>query len=150
MTTAERLPPWPDRLLRSSSEEETARAGEELGALLAPGDIVCLSGPLGCGKTVFVKGMARALGVTERVTSPSFIIAQEYDGRVRLTHLDLYRVGGRGEIEDLGFRDMLDSGGVLAVEWGERAGPLLPTGRTDVVFTIRPDGSREIRIEEHR
>jgi tRNA threonylcarbamoyladenosine biosynthesis protein TsaE len=150
MKTEEKLQRPRNASLRSTSEEETDRAGQGLGAGLVAGDVVCLSGPLGCGKTIFVKGLARALGVTERVTSPSFIIAQEYEGLIPLTHLDLYRLAGWQELEELGFRDMLSSRSVLAVEWGERAGPLLPARRVDVTFALLEDGSREIRIEEHR
>lgn len=150
MERTDHLPPARSESLRSTSEAGTELAGHRVGLGLAPGDVVCLSGPLGCGKTVFVKGLARALGVQERVTSPSFIIAQEYVGRIPLTHLDLYRLAGWQELEEVGFRDILASQSVLAVEWGERAGPLLPARRIDVAIAIRDDGSRDIRIEEHR
>lgn len=133
---------------RAASEQDTAAAGFALGSHLSAGDVVSLSGPLGCGKTVFVRGMARALSIEETITSPSFVIVQEYEGRLPLYHLDLYRLAGHAELEDLGFREMLSSEAVVAIEWGEKAGPLLPARRTDVVFTIAGDGSREIRVEE--
>jgi tRNA threonylcarbamoyladenosine biosynthesis protein TsaE len=134
----------PTRTIRSECEADTEAAGFSLGSTLAPGDLVSLTGPLGCGKSVFVRGIARSLGIEETVTSASFVIAEEYAGRLPLTHLDLYRLSSPAELEDLGFRDMLDSGAVLAVEWGEKAGPLLPPRRIEVAFSILVTGAREI------
>jgi tRNA threonylcarbamoyladenosine biosynthesis protein TsaE len=107
----------------SSSPEETERAGAALAAVLAPGDVVLVSGELGAGKTTFVRGAARALGVTEPVTSPTFVVGHLYEApRARVAHLDLYRLGGLDD-EDPGLLDpYFGSDVVTFVEWPERAG----------------------------
>ena len=130
------------------SPQETEEAGERLGELLGPGSVVSLTGPLGCGKTVFVKGMARSLGVSESVTSPTFLIIQEYTGRIPFFHMDLYRLRSATELEDVGLRDYLSSGGVAAIEWGEKAASVLPASRWEVHFEILADGGRSILIRE--
>jgi tRNA threonylcarbamoyladenosine biosynthesis protein TsaE len=107
----------------SSSPEETERAGAALAAVLAPGDVVLVSGELGAGKTTFVRGAARALGVTEPVTSPTFVVGHLYEApRGRVAHLDLYRLGGLDD-EDPGLLDPYFGPDVVTfVEWPERAG----------------------------
>jgi tRNA threonylcarbamoyladenosine biosynthesis protein TsaE len=107
----------------SASPEETERAGAALAAVLAPGDVVLVSGELGAGKTTFVRGAARALGVTEPVTSPTFVVGRLYEApRGRVAHLDLYRLGGLDD-EDPGLLDpYFGSDVVTFVEWPERAG----------------------------
>lgn len=105
----------------TASEAETERAGEDLGRRLSPGSVLLLYGELGAGKTAFVRGLARGLGGSpDEVSSPTFTIVQEYDGaRARLYHVDLYRLSP-AEVEDLGLDDLIDSGGVVAIEWAER------------------------------
>lgn len=124
-------PGAPRRILTRSADQTTA-AGEDLGSRLAPGDVVVLTGSLGSGKTVFVGGLARGLGIDPRgVRSPSFTIVTEYGpGRrgIRLVHVDLYRIAHDGEIEDLGLFDYVSQGCVLAVEWGERLPAALVAG----------------------
>ena len=106
----------------SNSVEETERLGAELAARLPAGSIVAFIGDLGAGKTAFVRGMARGLGITERVTSPTFTIVNEYEGGSRpLFHFDLYRLGDADELFDIGWEDYLARGGICAVEWSERA-----------------------------
>ncbi len=107
----------------SASPEATERAGASLAAALAPGDVVLVSGELGAGKTTFVRGAARALGVTEPVTSPTFVVGHLYDApQVRVAHVDLYRLGGLDD-EDPGLLDpYFGSDLVTFVEWPERAG----------------------------
>ena len=102
----------------TASPEETERLGEALAPSLAPGDVILLDGPLGAGKTRLVAGLARGLGCRSRVRSPSFTLVNEYEGRLPLVHLDLYRLAGP-EAEELGLDERLERG-VLAVEWGER------------------------------
>ncbi|MEP6916236.1 MAG: tRNA (adenosine(37)-N6)-threonylcarbamoyltransferase complex ATPase subunit type 1 TsaE [Acidobacteriota bacterium] len=104
----------------TASEEETTQAGERLAADLRPGDVVLLDGDLGAGKTAFVRGLARGLGADgEDVSSPTFTLVQEYRGRVRLHHVDLYRLEPR-EIADLGLDELTSGDGIVAIEWSER------------------------------
>jgi tRNA threonylcarbamoyladenosine biosynthesis protein TsaE len=98
---------------------ETEAAGERFGACLASGDLILLEGPLGAGKTTFVRGVARGCGSEALVTSPTFQLVRLYPGRVQLAHVDLYRLGSDAELADLGLEELLDQGAVV-VEWGER------------------------------
>ena len=134
---------------RSRGVEETEALGERLGARLSPGDVVACRGDLGAGKTAFTRGLARGLGCTGRVTSPTFTIVNEHQGRVPLFHFDWYRLGGEEELFDIGWEEYLARGGVCAVEWSERAPEALPEGT--VTVTIRRDeedeDQRQIAIE---
>ena len=104
----------------SNSAQETEALGERLAARLRPGDVIAYTGDLGAGKTAFTRGLARGLGVTERVTSPTFTIVNEYEGgRLPLFHFDLYRMDSPEELFDIGWEDYLARGGVCAVEWSE-------------------------------
>ena len=100
----------------SHSETETEAAGEALAARLKAGDVVAYRGDLGAGKTAFTRGLARGLGCTGRVSSPTFTIVNEHEGRLPLFHFDLYRLGDGEELFDIGWEDYLDRGGVCAVE----------------------------------
>jgi tRNA threonylcarbamoyladenosine biosynthesis protein TsaE len=122
--------------------EETERLGAALAAHLEPGDVLLLSGPLGSGKTRFVAGLARGLGVTGRVRSPSFTLLNEYGGRLRLHHLDLYRLSGP-EAEGLGIEELVDDG-VLAVEWGEKLPAGLREGALTLLFEILSENERAV------
>jgi tRNA threonylcarbamoyladenosine biosynthesis protein TsaE len=131
-----------------ASSEQTVAAGERLGARLAPGSVVLLIGPLGAGKTTFAKGVARGLGVTDQIISPTYTIVSEYQGRMPLHHVDLYRIEGREQIENLGLDDFLWGEGASLVEWGEKieAEVFLPHLR--VTLRITADGGRDIAVEE--
>ena len=111
---------------RTTSAEATREVAAALEPLLRPGDVVLLSGDLGAGKTVFTQGLAAALGVTEQVTSPTFTLAQSFQGRIRLHHLDVYRLDSLGEVLDLDLPELLDDDAVVCVEWGEVIIPELP------------------------
>ncbi len=117
---------------------ETEAVGAALAPLLGVGDLVVLNGELGSGKTTFTKGLARGLGVTQRVTSPTFTIVQEYDGRVPVAHVDVYRLERIQELHDFGFEELLESG-VTIVEWGEAISPVLPFDRIDVRLAMLDD-----------
>ena len=104
----------------------TQRAAQALAALLEPRDLVVLSGDLGAGKTAFVQALARALGITAPVTSPTYAIARVYEGPVRLHHLDVYRLGDADELMDLDLPAMVEEEAVTLIEWGERFGDDLP------------------------
>ena len=102
------------------SPEETERLAEKVAALLAPGDVIAYFGGLGAGKTAFTRGIARGLGITESVTSPTYTIVNEYlSGRLPLFHFDMYRLGSADDLFDIGWEDYLERGGVCAVEWSE-------------------------------
>ena len=109
--------------LETNTPEETQEVGRRLGAAINGPLVITLAGDLGSGKTCFTRGLARGLGVDERypVTSPTYTIVNEYPGRLPLFHLDLYRLGSCDELEEIGSRDMLQEGGVIVVEWPERA-----------------------------
>jgi tRNA threonylcarbamoyladenosine biosynthesis protein TsaE len=114
-----------------------------LAELLAPGDVVSLTGDLGAGKTTFVQGAARGLGVTEQVSSPTFVLVREYRGDVPVCHIDVYRLDRLQEVIDLGFEDLLDPGSVIFVEWGDAIEPLLPDEHLRVELrTEEGDGRR--------
>lgn len=116
-------PGEPDRVYITVTEEETRVLGERLSSLLHPGDIVLISGELGTGKTRLVQGIARGLGITGPVTSPTFSLVKEYYGRLPLYHVDLYRLAPR-DLPALGLEEYLLDGGVICIEWGERAAGL--------------------------
>ncbi len=106
--------------------DETRTVGAGLAELLVPGDVISLTGDLGAGKTTFVQGAARGLGVGEQVVSPTFVLVREYRGEVPVYHLDVYRLDRLQEVIDLGFEDLLDPSGVIFVEWGDAIDALLP------------------------
>lgn len=116
----------------SHSPEETEHIGEMLGKRLSGGTVLALRGGLGMGKTAFTRGLARGLGYTGRVTSPTFTIVNEYDGATPLFHFDLYRLDGEDDLFDIGWDDYLARGGVCAVEWSERIDSALPPGTLTV------------------
>ena len=129
---------------RTESEGETMAVGRELGRRLAAGAVVMLEGPLGAGKTAFVRGLAQGLGCDpDDVSSPTFTIVQEYHGAVTLQHVDLYRLSP-AEVDDLALEDLLD-GAVMAVEWPDRWRSA-PTDVTRIRFEIVGPSSRQIAI----
>ncbi|WP_276857887.1 tRNA (adenosine(37)-N6)-threonylcarbamoyltransferase complex ATPase subunit type 1 TsaE [Intestinimonas timonensis] len=110
----------------TNSPSETEALGESLAGQLEPGTVIAFTGDLGAGKTAFVRGLARGLGVQERVTSPTFTIVNEYEGgRLPLFHFDMYRLGSADELFDIGWEDYLARGGVCAVEWSENVSDAL-------------------------
>ena len=132
---------------RSTSPEETERIAAELGARLEAGDVVTVSGELGSGKTTFVRGACRGLGVEGPVTSPTYTIGHRYHGRVDVSHLDLYRFEGVSAAEWGDLEPYFD-GAVCFVEWPEAAGDDLPVPRFRVRLTHLGPAERGIEIEE--
>jgi len=131
----------------TGSPGETAALGRALGGLLRGGDLVCLYGELGAGKTTFVQGLARGLGVAEEyITSPSFSLVNEYRGDINLYHIDLYRLRGPQDLEDIGFTEYPGEG-VAAVEWPERAEGLLPEERLEVRMSYAGEARREVEMK---
>lgn len=127
---------------RTHSESETETVGEALAATLSPGTVIAFTGDLGAGKTAFTRGLARGLGIGERVTSPTFTIVNEYEGgRLPLFHFDMYRLESSEELFDIGWEDYLRRGGVCAVEWSEKvADALVGALRVDI---RRGEGERD-------
>ncbi|OHD74651.1 MAG: tRNA (adenosine(37)-N6)-threonylcarbamoyltransferase complex ATPase subunit type 1 TsaE [Spirochaetes bacterium RBG_13_68_11] len=135
-------------MLSSASAEATRAIGERIGAALAPGTVVLLRGPLGAGKTVLAKGIARGLGVEDEIISPTYTIVADYPGRIPLAHVDLYRVEGAAEIAGLGLDDLLAGPSVTVVEWGEKLEPtLLGREAVRVTISLEADGGRRIVVE---
>ena len=122
------------------SAEETFRLGEMTGGKLKPGTVVCLDGDLGVGKTVFVKGVAKGLGIKEPVVSPTFTILQEYkEGSIPLYHFDVYRIEDPEEMYEIGFDDYLYGDGVCLIEWAKRVTELLPDGVLRITIAKDPE-----------
>jgi tRNA threonylcarbamoyladenosine biosynthesis protein TsaE len=132
----------------TASVEETRELAAALAALAQPGDVVALAGDLGAGKTAFVQGFGRGLGVAERITSPTFTLVHVYEGRMPVHHLDVYRLEQLSEALDLGLAEMLDEGGVVLVEWGDAITPLLPHDHLEVHLTFGAgDDDRVLELE---
>ena len=130
----------------TTSPDETRILGACLAPTLVPGDVISLSGDLGAGKTVFVQGLATALGVEAPVTSPTFTIVHEYEGRYPVTHMDVYRLDSFQEVLDLGFEELLDPGAILIVEWGEAVTPLFPRSYLEVEITQADGADRRLFV----
>lgn len=135
---------------RSNGVDRTIKLGRQIGGLLRPGELVCLDGGLGAGKTHLVKGIALGLGVPPDVVvaSPTFVLMREYPGRHRLLHCDWYRLGGQDEVESLGLDESLADGAVVVVEWGGRFPDAAPSARATWFIVMEESGpeSRIIRI----
>jgi tRNA threonylcarbamoyladenosine biosynthesis protein TsaE len=140
--------PRPKKLtLTSRSSEETQRLGGLLAPLLVPGDVLVMSGDLGAGKTTFVQGLAKGLGIVERVTSPTFVLMKEYQGgRFPLMHLDVYRLGKVQEVIDLGIDEYFDPSYVVVVEWGDKVEPLLPQDHLTIELVHEGGDLRNITL----
>jgi len=135
-----------ERIVTTHDAAETRALGARLAAVARPADLVCLVGDLGAGKTQVAKGFAVGLGITDIVTSPTFVLMTEYDGRVRLFHLDLYRLDDAADALAGGLLDERQREGVVLVEWAERLGRALPVARLDVVIEGTGDEPRRIAL----
>ena len=130
----------------TESAEQTLGLGEKIGSFLRPGDIIALQGTLAAGKTTITKGIARALGITEDITSPTFTLISVYEGRVPLYHMDVYRLEGSADFSDLGAEEMLYGSGVCVIEWSEKIMDELPS-RTIVIKLSTENEKRTVTIE---
>lgn len=130
----------------SHSPGETERFAAKFAALLGPGDVVAFIGGLGAGKTAFVRGMAAAMAPDAEVSSPTFALVNEYDGRIPLWHFDMYRITSVEDVYSTGFFDYLEMGGVLAVEWSENITPALPEETVFVTIERLSDTERKITV----
>jgi tRNA threonylcarbamoyladenosine biosynthesis protein TsaE len=137
---------------RCTGDTDTQRAGEDFAKVLRSGDIVLLSGPLGAGKTTFTKGVAKGLGVSERVTSPTFTMVREHEchndrGIVTLQHCDVYRVSSLAEILDLDLGELAEESAVVLIEWGELAESLFGREVLRVEIGVGDDDVRTLRVD---
>ena len=133
-----------ERVVVTRDAEQTRALAARLATVARPGDLLCLVGELGAGKTQFAKGFAVGLGITDTVSSPTFVLMSEYTGRLPLFHLDLYRIDDAADALAGGLLDERQSEGVTIVEWAERLGPALPRARLDVVIDGTGDEPRRI------
>jgi len=124
---------------RTTSAESTRALGVAVANVVEQHDLLLLSGELGSGKTTFAQGFAEGLGISEQVTSPTFVLLRSYEGRLRLHHVDVYRLENLREVIDIGLLELLDEGGVALIEWGELAAPALPRDLLEVRFTLDVD-----------
>lgn len=134
---------------RTYSDVATQAAGCALAGVVAPDDVVLLTGDLGAGKTALTKGLATGLGVAEPVTSPTFNILLVHKGSLELNHIDLYRLEHPDQLEDIDYRGTLESGGVTVVEWGDRFVEAAPADHILVSIAIEGDADRAFRVEGH-
>ena len=134
------------QIFETHSPEETEDVGRRLAETVSPGDIVCLNGELGAGKTVFVKGFAKGLGVEEPVVSPTFTIVQEYrEGRLPLYHFDVYRIEDPEEMEEVGLDEYFYGGGVSVVEWAGLIAEMIPDTAKKILIERIPGADTEAR-----
>lgn len=139
-------------MMDSFSSRETFQIGMELGSKAGPGDVYCLEGDLGVGKTVFTQGFAVGLGIEDPVQSPTFTIVQEYeDGRLPFYHFDVYRIGDVEEMDEIGYEDYIYGQGVSLIEWADLIKEILPEHFTKITISKKLEWGfdyREIKIEE--
>lgn len=133
----------------SASPEETRAAGRRLGETLGPGDVVALTGELGAGKTCFIQGLVSGLGVTVQATSPTFVLVNEYRGRLPVHHVDAYRTSSLTELMELGLLELFDGDGVTVVEWADKLEPLLPARAIRVRLEGLGAEPRRLTIRRH-
>ncbi|MBC8535231.1 tRNA (adenosine(37)-N6)-threonylcarbamoyltransferase complex ATPase subunit type 1 TsaE [Feifania hominis] len=138
------------RVYQTESREQTVAAGRDFARVLRRGDIVAFSGDLGAGKTAFCEGIASLLCPGAEVSSPTFVIVQEYEGNIPIFHFDLYRIGSFDELYNIGFFDYLERGGVCLIEWSENIPELLDEPHYAVDIRVTGAGSRSITITEKR
>jgi tRNA threonylcarbamoyladenosine biosynthesis protein TsaE len=129
---------------RTEAVDDTRSLAAALAELVRPDDVVLLVGDLGAGKTAFAQGFAAGLGVSEQVTSPTFTLARSYEGRLRMNHLDVYRLEHVNEADDLGIAEIVDGGGVTLIEWGDAVLSALPADYLEVRLHIVDDDVREV------
>lgn len=135
-----------DRTVTCRTAEDMENLGREIGDTCRSGSVISLRGSLGAGKTVFAKGVARSLGIQEAIVSPTFTLVQEYDGRLPMYHMDLYRITSEEDFQMIGGEDMLYSDGVCLVEWSEIINSILPMRTLFVEIKVNEDQSRTVHL----
>jgi len=137
-----------ENFIISKNEEQTRKLGEWIGQKLKAGQIILLTGELGSGKTVMVKGIGRALGIEEKkITSPSYTLINEYQGDSPLYHMDLYRLNSADELYDIGFEEYFKKRGIIVIEWPEIADEVFPSDYLKLKFEILNINKRKILVE---
>lgn len=138
-----------EKVFRTESPDETQTLGEKLGNRLKPGDVIALIGDLGTGKTCLTQGIARGVGIAQNevVSSPSYILINEYNGNIPIFHIDLYRLETAAEISDLGLDEYIDGNGICIIEWAERMEDSLPDTCITIHITWEDENTRSIKIQ---
>lgn len=131
----------------TSSPEETVELGKKIGRMLKNGDVIAMQGTLAAGKTTITKGIAAALGIEDTITSPTFCLISEYQGKMPLYHMDVYRLNGAEDFAELGTDDMIYGNGVSIIEWSEKIITELPRKTILLKITPQEDGTRLIEID---
>ncbi|MFH1825671.1 MAG: tRNA (adenosine(37)-N6)-threonylcarbamoyltransferase complex ATPase subunit type 1 TsaE [bacterium] len=126
--------------------QQTVDLGKKIGSILQENEVIALIGPLGAGKTTLVQGIAEGLGIKDYVTSPTFVLINEYQGRLPLFHVDLYRLNNPTEVEDLGIEEYFTRGGVCVIEWAEKLMNLKPRNMETIEITVKTENEREICV----
>ena len=134
--------------VKTRSYEETVEFGKKLGEILAPNDVICLTGDLGTGKTALTHGIAKSLGINSYITSPTFTIVNEHQGKYPLFHFDVYRIADPDEMFDIGFEEYLLAEGVAVIEWGEFIRDILPHEIININVKKALDESLDTRLIE--
>lgn len=129
------------------SAEETIQLGKKIGSMLQPGAIIAMEGNLAVGKTTITKGIAESLGIEEAITSPTFTLISEYEGKMPLYHMDVYRLDSCEDFINLGVEDLMYGNGVSIIEWSELVREELPKSTITLRLEIREDGGRDITLE---
>lgn len=136
-----------DYTFTTSTPEQTIELGKILGSLLKAGDVLAMTGTLAAGKTTITKGIAQSLGVSDNITSPTFCLISEYEGRIPLYHMDVYRLEGSEDFINLGVEDMLYGDGVCIIEWSEKVRSELPKKSITIDITPLEDTKRRIQVK---
>lgn len=131
----------------SHSEYDTVELAQNIESEKFPNMVICLDGELGSGKTVFVKGLAGAMGITETITSPTFSIIKEYEGELPLYHMDVYRLDGN--VDGVGIEEYFEKGGVTVIEWAKTIEDILPKERLDIKIKVAGENKRTIILTPH-
>ena len=138
-----------ENFIITTSEQETLNLAKKIAKLLKPGDVISISGELGTGKTCFVKGLAQGMGISQVVTSPSFVILKIYYNKIPLYHFDVYRLDKSFQLEEIGFQQFQYGDGITVVEWGDKVSEILAFDHLEINFYYYENDKREIKITPH-